>query len=264
MYARFSLRERQIIFDQRQNWWKTEKFIRKRQKINKNLHMRHDPELAWFIPPIHRREPSRRDFPWSCEEESLVFPSAVVSFLLKVPERWNLWTSSWPLLSVLESEKENKLCRLKFWVWESFSLKTNESKSSASSCQIFNSSKKASFGRALANFTKLTDYFVVVFILYSHFDILYAEIHFDVLNTKESSVVIFFLVWNAFEVNFAFNSIVFTPIFPRTRSFDQQPEMFDVEVGKLLMSKVKTHKTPVDLKLDLTLILGISYVSWNW
>lgn len=189
--------------------------------------MRHDPRASWFIRPIHQTELSKRDSPWSCEEESLVSPSAVVSFPSEVPERLNLWTSSLPPLSMLEIRKREINFVTSNWICDSRWIFLRSLLLSSDFWDELLLPLKIRFNRSHFKL-KLTNNFVDVGILDSHLDFPYAEIHFAVFNAEERSVIIFLLVWNSFEVNFALDSFVFAPVISLTGSFDQNAEMLYV------------------------------------
>lgn len=55
---------------------------------------------------------------------------------------------------------------------------------------------------------ELTDDTIVVVVLNSHRYVFDAEIHFNSLDSQESSLVVFLLIGKSFEVNFAANSFV--------------------------------------------------------
>lgn len=66
---------------------------------------------------------------------------------------------------------------------------------------------------------QLTNDSVVVVILNTHRDIFNTEVHLHLFNSEESSVIVFFLIRVCFEVNFAPNTFVFTPIVTLTLCF---------------------------------------------
>lgn len=203
--------------------------------------------VAWFIQPIHQTEFSKKDSPWSCEDERLASPSALASFPSAVPERWNWWTNSSPLLAWMEIWRKRKGFR---WAWINMSREMDEGDvhilRKASAKQIDTVNWSATVHKCLlmcwlliashyANIfsIQLTDYSVVVVVLHTHGDIFHTEVHLDRFDAEISPVVVFLLIRICLEINFASDFLVVAPILAHTGGFDEKSEQGNVKEMEL-------------------------------